>query len=243
MVIRGLKKKFWMPPSPALWHKASGGGGGGPALVAGQVNVGTAPASGTSVSVTLPNPVSPNGCVCLFYGSAGTGNPFSSAGDDKGNADYIAAYGLPNAENSFSWGSSVLSGINNAPQTFTVNWTGARTFSRLIAVEYAGIDPTSPINGTPVADTQNSPAATTDSITSGNTTTTVNGCLIVGSLVNTSGSGTENGGTGFTVDQHTAGVTIVEHMIQATAGAIAATATPTSALDDFICGVYGLTPA
>lgn len=28
MLIRAPKKKFWVPQSPALWHKASGGGGG-----------------------------------------------------------------------------------------------------------------------------------------------------------------------------------------------------------------------
>lgn len=240
MLIRGPKKKFWLPASPALWHKATGGGGGGstPAHIQSATHSNGATGS-TTVSVTLPSPVSANGCVCLSFGTSnGSVTPaIVGASDDKGNT-YLVGWKGPSTVLGYEWDSYYLTGINNGPTVFTATFNFGFAFANITADEYSNVLSVSALDGTPVVAVQSALAAGAN-ISSGTTTPTSNGCLIYSSMVCVTGAGTQSAGSGYTQDQSVAGLFTVQHQVQTTAAAIAGTGSHT-ATDGFITGVYAL---
>jgi hypothetical protein len=242
MLIHGPKKKFWIPQSPALWIKASGGGGGPivPAFVQ-QNKTQNGATSSTTVAVTLTNPVGVGNTICAVYGAGGpgaAGNPLTIMGDNKANS-YAPEFGFNNAANNFFFGSAVSTGITNGPTIFTVTWVGSLPFGSLLIAEYSGILASGAVDGTPAVQTQLNPAVAANAVTSGNTTSANSGGLVFGAICNLTGNGTQSPGSGFTSDISIPSVFLIEHLVQGAAGAIAATATPT-ALDEWISGVYVL---
>jgi hypothetical protein len=114
-------------------------------------------------------------------------------------------------------------GANTVTATFS---GGSRAFAAIIIAEYSGVLTTSPIDGTPVG--QNASGTTAaNNCTSTSTTTAVNGDLIVGAWMKDDTASTPTAGTGFTKrpDTLTDHSIIMEDLVQATAGAIAATFT------------------
>lgn len=216
------KKKFWLPPSPALWHKASGGGGGGtPAKTQGSLHQNGATSS-TTVAVTLAAPVTSGGLVCVAVGS-GTTATTCSVTDDKGNTYTVANTNV----GSFNWLSFWAAGVTNAPQTITATWGEAHSFSTILVTEFSNVLASSPIDGASVNAGQ-SGVNTTDGITSNAITTTASGDLIWGACVNLAGNSTLVKSAAFTQDQTQASNFNSEYLIQGSAGSIAATWTGTT---------------
>ena len=174
----------------------------------------------TSFSTTFPAGTT-SGSAIIIGVTYGNTNPTITATDSQGNtyAQAISTYDAGHSQ-----GCAILYAINtrgNAPDTVTVNFSGAAAYLALGIHEYSGVAASSVLDGT--AGTKGSGA----SPSSGSATTTANGDLIFScSAEDARGSGdTFTAGSGFTkrVDLGVAAAYADEDRVQATAGSIAAT--------------------
>ena len=226
------------------WVKTSSASGGTFAATASQTQVaGAAVAVGDLIKVVVS------------YGLLG-GVPSSALIDDNGagtntfTRDLTVVDGT-NLQNTECW-TCVVTSAGTPTVRARFNPTPGTSVGQnctLIVETFTGSDSASTTNGTPTGQLQVNPGNGTDAVTSGATTTSVNGCLIYGFTVETS-LGTDPGshGTGFTDGTASNPATTVavrtEWLEQATAGARAATFTATSGTtNNFTTGVVATTPA
>jgi hypothetical protein len=176
-----------------------------------------------------------------WQSSVGTDN-ITTIVDDKG--DNLTWSGDFSQFGTYYWISFyLLSGnITSGARTFTATINASRQFGDMIIDEFSGVAASAALDGHAI-NNQNTPAATPNSITSSAIITTTNGDLIYGSTVNLVSNGTQSVGTGFTQAQLTANSFLTEFLTQATAASIAATMTPTSALDGWITYVMAFKAA
>ena len=229
------------------WVKTSSASTGTTASTASQTQVaGAAVAVGDLIKVV----------VSYDHSQAGGTSPASAQVDDNGAGTntftrQVTVDDPGNTQKTECWECTVTSAgtptvrarFNPTPGTTTsLNCT-------LIVETFTGSDSASTTNGTPTGQLQVNPGNGTDAVTSGATTTSVNGCLIYGFTVETS-LGTDPGshGTGFTDGTASNPATTVavrtEWLEQATAGARAATFTATSGTtNNFTTGVVATKPA
>ena len=140
----------------------------------------------TTVALTIPAVGNNNLIVGMVVYGGGTGSP--TVADDKGNT-YTVIDVKNDATDAVTAAVFYKEGITNAPTvitaTFINNW-----FRRLTVSEYSGIATTSAIDGHIGALRQPPPAAGANNIVSGNITTTFDGDLIYGGVIDNPGSGT-----------------------------------------------------
>ncbi len=135
--------------------------------------------------------------------------------------------------------------------TLTTSWSSPPTVAAIFAHEYSGIDTAQIVDNTGAAWAiqEVSPgggATVTDIFTSGNFTTTTNGCTIAGFCMDPNVNNDMVSGTGFT-DRNTTQTSPVradsEDRVQTTAGVIAATFTCANNFRANAVGGIGLKPA
>jgi hypothetical protein len=150
----------------------------------------------------------------------------------------------------YCWAVFLLCNITHAPTTITATVTASQQFHSIVAVELSGIATTSCLDGGSTPDAikiQNSLAAGTNAINSGNLVTSASGDYIIGGTVNVSGSGTMTAGTSpltYTSRFSVASLFQVEDGTQASAGTLTNGATGTnSATDYFVTSAIALVPA
>lgn len=189
----------------------------------------TASVSATSISATFGATVGNGNAVIVYvwFSNGGT----TTISDDKSNS-----YTLVDTNSVVSVRSFYLTNITNAPITVTVTFgttqTGSNTVASIMIDEFSGIATSSPLDGHTI-NRVTFPGTGTDAVTSGSITTTTNGDLIWGAVIDElSITNAAAAGTGFTLGtQNAAGTNgrgATEYLIQGTAGSIAATFTQTA---------------
>jgi hypothetical protein len=200
--------------------------------------------SSSTVAVTLGAPVGTGNMLCVSIGSVHTsGTQTFTVTDDKGNT-YTSVDALADTGNSFAFGTAYILNVTNAPTviTATIRIAGtptAETFASIQVDEFSGV---SAFDGHAI-NNQVSPATTANAVTSTAITTTANGDLIYGTVVDILGGGTITKGTPFTQDLSVASAYMTEHLIQSTAGSIAATFTASVSTDAWITAVMAFKAA
>lgn len=150
----------------------------------------------------------------------GAGNTWTSIGTGTSGFSFTCQAG---------WAQVVSGGGTKI--TITANFTVASGNQTLIITELSGIDTTTPVDNFAYANTTFGTG--TDAFSSGNFTTTNNGCLIYGAITDENGNANAfSAGTGFTRrESYTfdggGRFAASEDLIQSTAGSIAATFTNT----------------
>jgi hypothetical protein len=208
----------------------------GIAFVQGKLGSATS-ASVTGNSATLTSPVTSGNMLC---GMATAFGPASSVTigitDDKGNTYTIVGNNNYNTFTELFFFFYCLN-ITNGPQTITSTLSGGNTGSYvgIIADEFSGVATTSAFDQT--ASAQPSGVSGTDSASSGSATTTAPGELIYGMAVNFTNVSTA-AGTNFTYTEHETNTLNAElgaeYYIQPSAGAIAATFSPSGSSQTLI---------
>jgi hypothetical protein len=166
------------------------------AFVKGAINA-DSNTSATSVSVTLASTVGVGNALC---GCVKTDNPNAlTITDDKSNV-YLLGDNIIRADSLRQGQSFYLTNITNAPRTITVSWPTASTTYRLVVDEFSGVATTSALDAHHGQD-QTSVSTSTDAISSGVATTTLDGDLLwVATIQKAVGSSNSAvaAGTGFT---------------------------------------------
>ena len=194
------------------------------------VSGGTDGTASTTYSLSFPATIGISNAVC---GIVSWDNPsvssLTSITDDKNNT-YTILRRLRAAGNSQNAASFYLSNITNSSKTITATFSASVGWRGLALRELTGVDVTSPLNGE-TGQVLLPAGTTTDSVTSGPITTTFAGNYIFGGAVVTSGSRVNpfTLGTGFSLLNQTGSTSTMtmgtEHLIQSSAGPIAATFT------------------
>lgn len=158
----------------------------------------------------------------VAWNTSNTAN-LTSVSDDKGNA-YSIVDKIADATDGTCMGSFYLGGITNSPTVITanLNTTSAMT---IVASEESGLS-TLALDGHS-GQSQTNPGTGTNAISSGNTTTTIDGDLICSAVMRGSANLTNTVvGTGFSAresDTSSATQLKAEDLVQGTAGAISST--------------------
>lgn len=197
--------------------------------------------SGTTNAAVFTSTVTSGGCVTVYiaYDSTAT---ISTVADDKSNS-YTVKNTITETPDAIKISQAVLGNITNGPKTITVTFTGTIANSAVSIAEWAGCsavtDPSDVFGGQMVASSANP--------TTGNITTTVDGDLISGMVVNgtnntayTNGSGYTNGLSANTFFSSTSYLDW-EWQVQTTHGAIAATWT--GAATNYAAEVLSIKPS
>lgn len=187
----------------------------------------TADGSASTIAVTFDSNVVAGNLiyVIVHWYVAGAAEPTSTAADGLGNTytKINSAYESNiQVESETFYAKNILVGAC----TVTVTLPAARAYRRITVVEYSGLDTTAPLDQQAV--TASAAMVTgADGTVSASITPTVDGCTIVGGLVDAEGTTTIAPGTDFTersdlTDQQ------VEDLVQGTAAAITAKWTVTN---------------
>jgi hypothetical protein len=164
--------------------------------------------------------------------------------DTNGNS-YTLALSVQETVDDNELGICYAPNIAAGPNTITVSDTMGNTL-RFAVLEYTNVATSSPVDGTPTGAIGAGTAAS-----SGNVTTTVNGDLLLGGVLNGNAQTTVTAGTSYTIEQFMPASPqirlIAEDQIQTTHAAVSATAT-LGATDNWAAGLVafkqaGSTPA
>lgn len=226
-----------MPVVMLNYGPATTSGGGPPqtpTYVQGNTNL-NGSALTASASVTLTNPVGAGNMVVISLGAVGLLSTDTVTFTDNLSNTYTVTFATPIVNTTAGYGvaAAYLSNIPSGPITFTATISNARTFLSVVADEWSGITPTSPLDVAGAGQAQNAAGTGTDAITSGSITTVTNGDLIYGFSVSINSFGLFVG-TGFTLHQNVASTFYTEGLLQTTAGLVAATFTSGNATDNNI---------
>ncbi len=181
--------------------------------------------SGSSASVAF-NAVNTAGNIIIAAVSWGDADVASvSATDSAGNQYYVATDVFDKGQRQglailYAPNVKAYAGLNRV----TVNLGAARGYRRLIVTEYSGVAATNPLDVTSTNVANSSTAV--DGVTSKAATTTSNGQLIFGAVMDDYGTTSITAGTGFTQRASLNNKDLaVQDRVQATAGSIASTQT------------------
>lgn len=203
-------------------------------------------ASATSFTVTLAAVASGNAVVGFVYDGAGSGQTVTSIVDDKGNHYNQSTTVIGQVDFSEQGTLFWLGDITNGPTVITVTLSAAAGNWIIIAEEWSGVKAATDPSDGHTQQSQNTPGTTTDAITSGAITTTVNGDLVWGVSADVSShSVAVSAGTGYTISTtYNASIATItsETKTQSAAGSVAATWTQ-AANDSVINFVVALQPA
>ncbi len=212
--------------------------GGGGSASTGVTNV-------TSLTATLSGAVSVADTVCYAWCNADSAGSTTVVVDDQLGNTYAAASASQARDTTnqerVGVGASIIT-VGGTPQVrIRFNPTPGTTngqYTTLVARGFTGSDASSAIDGTGAAQVQATPGTGTDGCTSGNFSTTNDGCLVWAVGCSTSNinlndlTGGSGHGTNFTLDQVIGSSTTVylrtEYLTQATHGSIAGTFTSTA---------------
>lgn len=179
-------------------------------------------ASGTSITVTLSAVGSGNAvCGCVGFSSAET----IVSVKDNNNNDLNVETEITDTGNTQKFAAFSKTNITNAPTSITVTFNANCSFLEIIAEEFSGGSTASIDERDGAAhggQFQTTPGTGTDAITSGTFTTTVNGDLLYGAVMNANNATLRTKGTNFTDGTNNTGQSYViqtEYREQATAGA------------------------
>jgi hypothetical protein len=203
--------------------------------------------AGGIFNISFGSPVTPGSCVVIGVTTYNGAQMPAGVTDDKGNtytqSDQAVDSGAGGAVTTY-----YLTNIRNLPTTLTLDMGRANTAGTIAIHEYSGIVTTAdPRDGHAINFQHNPTPTTTDGITSGNITTTVNGDTIWGYVGDTGAFNNSPAiGTGFAQREidatNTAGWTS-EDEVQVTAGVTAATFTSNQGGNNFITAVMALKAA
>ena len=196
--------------------------------------------TGLSYSITLPNPVGNNNCLIVAFGSLLVSGDTVTITDDKGNLYTLVDTSPVNPDNMVVRTAFLLH-ITNAPQIITVTYhiiSGA--LNRYCVMFVDEFSPSFNDIDAHIINLQTNPAASPNTITSGNLFTTQNGDFIYGVTFEPEQTSTIQPGTGFTTLQYLTQVASNEYSNQSNAGVIAATFTP-SALAKWVSAALAFT--
>ncbi len=185
-------------------------------------------AVGTSLAASGAVVGSGNAVVGSFSIDSSGGGDIVSVTDDKGNT-YTVVDNVNDATNVQRFCSFVLGNITNGPATITVGST-SKSFRTVTWEEISGVAALSDPRDGHGGQLQTAPGTSSNGVTSGSVTTTVNGDLIWGATCNSSDGTVPSVGSGFaagTGDSDGA-IIVTENRTQTTAGAVAATFTAAS---------------
>jgi hypothetical protein len=192
-------------------------------------------------SVGVSGPTSGNLIVAAASWDS-TSTTTMSCTDSRGNT-YSNVNVWNDTTNTQTLGICYAIGGSSGADTVTVTLGAGASFRRMVISEYSGVAATSPVDVSASA-----PAAaattTTDATTSGAVTTTLDGDLIYGAVMDTTGSATTIQGTGFQPRGYTNTKDIlVEDRQQTAAGSIAATFTIGTAGNRYIAAIVAFKAA
>jgi hypothetical protein len=200
-----------------------------------QSNTATSTSSNTTLAVALTG-CTAGSLIVLYIAAYGSTVEITSALDDLSNA-FTADVAILNAS-SGGIGSFYVCSLPNVTagnRTFTVTWSGNVQYKSLIVHEVSGVATTSPLTGTPSAAAGNSA-----NLNSGPTTPAVDGAYIFG-VGSTGGGAVPTAAEPFTTRASESNLgSRSEDYIQATAAAINATLTVSSA--KWVCLVAAYKP-
>jgi hypothetical protein len=182
--------------------------------------------SGTSLTCTFDGSVTAGNIVayCVWFESAS--RSISSTSDDRGGGTHENPGDHPISGSGYHMYDRYFHVGTTGSCTITVNFDAALagTLAYIIAQEISGCAASNALEAHD-GNAQDSPVSTsTDAITSTAQTTTINGCYIMGVTLRV-GAGTLSAGTNFTNDYTGGEPLMIEHLVQASAGSIAATYT------------------
>lgn len=188
-----------------------------------------------TTAVTLGAAVGSGNLVCVTIGYAGTSSDTLTVADNKGNT-YTAADKLTNTSG-YAWFTFYCAGITNGPTTITAtDQAGAVSFSTIIVDEFSGGGSGAILDGHAIA-SYDASSTPTDAVSSGSFTTTTNGDLIYGTVVNINSTGAPTAGTGFNIAQSDVATFSTDYKTQATAGSTAATFTLATSTRILVAGM------
>jgi hypothetical protein len=196
--------------------------------------------TGLSYSITLPNPVGNNNCLIVAFGSLLVSGDTVTITDDKGNL-YTTVDVSPVNPDNMVVRTAFLLHITNAPQIITVTYHIISGASNRYCVMF--VDEFSPSFNdidAHIINLQTNPAASPNTITSGNLFTAQNGDFIYGVTFGPEQTSTIQPGTGFNTLQYLTQIASNEYLNQSNAGVIAATFTP-SALAKWVSAALAFT--
>jgi galactose oxidase-like protein/Big-like domain-containing protein len=201
----------------------TGGGGGGPITFV-QANASTNDAAAATIAQAFPTANTAGNLIVVAVSWSDNPAPSMRATDTLGNTYSIATNDFDPGNRqglAILYAPNIRAGANTV--TVTLGITGG--YRRIIVSEYSGIVTTSPLDA--AAANRATGTTTANAITSTTATTTANGDLIFGVVMDDSGNfGTITAGTGFTVRATLNGMDLAsEDKIQGTAGPVAATFT------------------
>ncbi|MGH7196419.1 MAG: fibronectin type III domain-containing protein [Candidatus Saccharimonadales bacterium] len=182
-------------------------------------SIGTSSAATISQAFDTPNTIGNTIVVAFSWGS--NANPTCS--DTQGNVYAIATRQYDSTKNQ-SLAVCYATNVKASANTVTVSFSASAKYHRLVIHEYSGIDTANPVD---VTSMNNAVGTTgTDAITSGNATTTANGALIFGAIMDDTGTTDITAGTGFTYRNSVNNEDLfTQDMVQPTAGQVASTNT------------------
>ena len=188
-------------------------------------------------TINADNLAAANPVNCVFVSTVGVGNlvygsicydagggSLTTVTDDKANS-YTISENIVNTSNNQRLAQFYRENVTNAPKTISCNFSANASFHRAQIGEISGAATTTALNahGGQQQNAQTAPS-------SGNITTTSNGCWIVAQTAATSGGTTIAAGSGYALENSGGGAAFLvplasETQTQATAGTIAATFT------------------
>ncbi len=203
--------------------------------------------SATAVN-TLSLTVAPsNGNNLHIWVGFGTSTSSETAAitDNVSGNSYPIVDDVLDTTNSYMWQSAYGLGIVNSPTTIIATWTTSSGFPAIFVTEHSGEAPSSALDGHTMQ-LQTFPPISTNSVTSGNITTTASGDTIEGGCADTGGGGTITAGTSplsYVQRLTIATAYMIETAIQSVAGLLTNGATFTPSLNEpFLTGVMAFKP-
>jgi hypothetical protein len=235
-ILAGVLTAWLAWPAAAYLFSGGGGGGGGgtPAHSSQAANNIAGPA--TTISATLGTAVPAGGLIIatVCYLNMDAFDTITMA-DDKSNTWTPLMTRVISGSGPYGCLPFYAFNVSGGPSVITATFP-SNSVPAIFVDSFTNIAATSPVDGTPVGANPASPGTGTDAVSSGNTTTAVNGDLIYGMGISIHSSGLTVG-TGFTGYVASASTWYTESKIQSSAGAVAATFTATSGTDVIIAMV------
>lgn len=179
-------------------------------------------ATATTIAQALPSRVTGGSLIVVTVTWDTAATTAVTCSDSQGNT-YVTAVNTNDTTNVQALAVCYAANAAGGTTTVTATFGASSVTRRIIVSEYSGVATTSPVDITR-SNVANGTTAT-NNITSTAGTTTTNGDLIFGAVMDTTGTTTITAGTGFTLRSTIGSHMSVEDQVQATAGSIAATFT------------------
>lgn len=193
---------------------------GGPAVVQ-TIGAGN-DASATTIAQSFSANVDGGNLIVVAVTWDSTNTTTATCSDNRGNT-YANATSGNNTTLRQAMRVCYAANVAGGPTTVTVTFSATSSFRRIAVSEYSGVATISPVD---VTKTNNGVGTTAvDNVTSTAATTTVNGDLIYGAVMDNDGGASITAGTGFTERFDTGTGLAVQDRVQTTAGSIASTHT------------------